>query len=179
MRSKLSSVDGASPLTAAPPAADAPSTGPALAGVVTGTCWFVDLVTGEPVDGTIVDGTFTVTAFRAWSEVLQVTGTLSGTCSGDDSTGATITQEVTTSVIATVAPAPGTALTLCLRIGAVDLERRELVVHTEEVLIAVTAESGPHHLLGNLIGAVGHALSGGASATHVADLLNHIATIAG
>jgi hypothetical protein len=179
MRSKLSPTTGASLLTAAPQAADPPSTGPALATAVTGACWFVDLMTGEPVDGTMVDGTFTVTGFRASSGLLQVTGTLTGSCTADDSTGPTFTQEGTTSVITTVAPAAGSCLTLCLRIGAVALDRRGLVLRTDEAMIAVTAESGPRHLLGNLIGAVGNALSSGAPAEHVADLLNHIVAISG
>jgi hypothetical protein len=179
MRSKLSPVNGALPLAPVPPAADAPSTRPALAGTVTGTCWFFDPMTGEPVVGTIVNGSFTVTEFRASGGALQVTGTLTGTCTADEATGPTFTQEITTTVTATVTRAPGACRTLRLLIGAIDIDRRGLVVHTRYIVVAVTAPSGSGNLLGNLLWAVGNSLSSGAPATHVAELLNQFLTISG
>jgi hypothetical protein len=179
MRSKLSPVNRALPLAPVPAAADAPSTRPALTGTVTGTCWFFDPMTGEPVVGTIPNGSFTVTEFRASGGALQVTGTLTATCTADDATGPTFTQEITTTVTVAVTRAPGASRTLRLLIGAIEIDRRGLVVHTGEVVVAVTAESGSGHLLGNLLWAVGNSLSSDAPATHVADLLNQFLTISG
>jgi hypothetical protein len=176
MRQKTRPLDG-DPILAAAPAAAARSTRPALAAAVIGTCWFTDLMTGQVVDGTIVDGCFTVTGFRASDGALQVTGTLTGTCTAAGGTGQSFAQETSTTVTPTVTGGPGACRTLLLHIGAIDLDQRRLVVRTKEVVIAVTAPTGPGHMLGNLLEAVGNSLSSDAPATHLADLLDPFLTI--
>ena len=70
-------MDGVRLVAGGAAAADEP-TSPALAGRVIGACRFVDPTSGQPVDGTIGNGAFTVTGFRVARGVLQVAGTLAG-----------------------------------------------------------------------------------------------------
>jgi hypothetical protein len=177
MRSKICPVSGASRLAPAPAAVEVPTEGPAVAGAVTGTCWFFDPMTCQPVDGTIVDGSLTVTGFLASDGVLHVTGTLTGTCTADDATGPAFTQEISTPVRVAVTSGPQTCRTLRLATGPIDVDRRELVVHTGAVVVSVSAQSGPGHLAGNLLETVGNSLSSDPSATHLAELLNHFLTV--
>jgi hypothetical protein len=179
MRSKLSPLNEARLLSPVPSPAEEPGTRPALEGTVTGTCWFFDPMTGQSVDGTIVNGGFTVTGFVASDADLQAMGTLTVTCATDDATGPTFTEQITTSVDVAVTCGPGTCRTLRLRTGGIDLDRRGIVVHTGEVVLAVTAQSGSGHLPGNLLWAVGNSLTSDARATHVADLLNHFLSLSG
>lgn len=175
MRSRLHRVDGA--LLAPAPPVGAPSTGPVLSGRVTGTCWFVDPATCQPVDGTVEQAVFTVTGFREAGGALEVTGTLTGTCTADCADGPVCSEVVTAPVAVVVTRAPGACWTLRVVVEGMDLDRRGLVVHTDEVVLGVTAPEGPGNLLGNLIAAVGAASRSATSTGHVADLLTLVASL--
>lgn len=112
-----------------------------------------------PVTGTFTDalggtGTFTGTytinrVVRDGSEMAAV-GTITGTAT--DSTGttvATVDQRLTMPLQAT-----GTCDILHLTLGPLDLNLLGLVVHLDQVVLDITAESGPGNLLGNLLCAV-------------------------
>jgi hypothetical protein len=177
MRPKLERVDGVRLVADEAAAADEPPS-PALAARVSGVCKFLEPTTGQPVDG-IVDGSLTVTEFRAPGGALQLAGTLAGTCTADEVTGSTFSQEIAIPVVTVVTRAPGSCRTLRVLVGPMDVDRPEFAVHTAELVIAVTATTGQGNLLGNLLGAIGNSLSSDAPASHVAELLNHVVALAG
>ena len=151
---------------------------PALAGRVIGASRFVDPQSGQPVDGTIGNGALTVTGFGVARGVLQVAGTLAGWCTADDATGPAFALEITVPADIGVLGAPGACRTLRIRIDPVDVDGPRFALHTVEVVVALTAPTGPGNLVGNLLVAIGNALDSGAPATHVADLLNHVVALA-
>jgi hypothetical protein len=165
-------------VAAAPAAVAAPPTA-GVAGPVTGTCSFVDQATHQTVNGTIVNGLFTVTRFSASGGTLYATGTLTGTCTAVNSLGQTVTQAINTTVTSPVTGATGSCRILHLEVGPIDLDLLGLVVHTDRIVLDITAQSGSGNLLGNLLCAVANALNGGAPATQLADLLNRILAILG
>ncbi len=164
-------------LTVAPAAAPATSPKLGLAAPVTGTCSFVDQATGQTVNGTIVNGLFTVTGFSASGGTLFVTGTLTGTCTAVNSLGQTVTRAINETVTTTVLTARGSCRILHLELGPIDLDVLGLVVHTNRIVLDVTAQSGPGNLLGNLLCAIANALNSGAPATQLANLLNQLLAI--
>jgi len=130
-----------------------------------------------PVSGTIANGggTFTGTlsniVFSNVNGVLTATGTLSGTLT--NAAGATI-GTVSNLAISVAATAAGTCQILNLTLGPLDLNLLGLMVHLNQVVLNITAQSGPGNLLGNLLCAVAHLLDSNASVTALANLLNSI-----
>jgi hypothetical protein len=59
-------------------------------------------------------------------------------------------------------------------IGPIDLNLLGLMVHTNQIVIDITAQAGPGNLLGNLLCAVAHLLDSNASGNALANLLNHL-----
>lgn len=162
-------------LTIAPgAAAQTPTAG--ISGTVSGTCSFVT-ATGESVTGTIVNGLFTVTGFTSSGGNLLANGTLTGTCSAVDSLGNTVTQAINLTTSSQVLQASGSCQILHLTLGPIDLNLLGLVVHTNQIVLDITAQSGSGNLLGNLLCGVANALNSGATASQLANLLNQILAI--
>ena len=165
-------------LTVAPASPAAPtSPSVTLGGTVTGTCSFVDATTGQTVNGTIVNGLFTVIGFSGSGRTLFVTGTLTGVCTATNSLGQTVTRAISETVTRAVVGGTGSCRILHLEIGPIHLDLLGLVVDTNRIVIDVTAQSGPGNLLGNLLCGIAHLLDAGAPAQQVANLLNRLLAI--
>ena len=72
----------------------------------------------------------------------------------------------------------GSCPVLHLDLGPLDLNLLGLKVHLNEVVLDITAQSGPGNLLGNLLCAIAHLLDGGSTAG-LAGLLNNLLTVLG
>ncbi len=164
-------------LTVTPAATPATAQTLGLAAPVTGTCSFLDTTTNQVVNGTIVNGLFTVKNFSASGGTLFVTGTLTGTCTAVNSLGQTVTKAINQTVTTAVIGARGSCRILHLELGPIHLDVLGLVVDTNRIVLDVTAQSGPGNLLGNLLCAIANALNSGAPATQLANLLNQLLAI--
>ena len=133
---------------------------------VTGT--FTDALGGT---GTF-DGQYTVDQFTSQGGSLAVVGTLTGTLT--DSLGnviGTVSQQVTMPVT----QADGTCQILHLELGPLDLDLLGLVVHLDQVVLDITAQSGPGNLLGNLLcGIAGLLDQGNTPLNQLVNLLNNL-----
>jgi hypothetical protein len=162
-------------LVAAPPGADA------LPLPVTGT--FIDAAGGTGQ----FEGTFYVTRFAAAGDQLVAKGLVSGTLTS--STGISlgsvmksVTIPVTNisavsaagKVSAMAVGAMATCDILHLELGPLDLDLLGLVVHLDQVVLDIDAESGGGNLLGNLLCAVTGLLDGVGALSQIAGLLNQI-----
>jgi hypothetical protein len=133
-------------------------------------------LTGTAADATgVVVGTVSsvlrITGFSNQNGQLVANGTLTSTIT-NAITGAT--QTVTQAISVPVGAAAGSCQILHLDLGPLDLNLLGLQVHLNEVVLDITAQSGPGNLLGNLLCAVAHLLDGGGSAGGLAGLLNTI-----
>ncbi len=132
-------------------------------------------VTGTITSGTAAGGTFTGSltniVFSNVNGTLMATGNLTGTLTS--ATG-TVLGTVTNQLVTFTAAATGTCQILNLTLGPLDLNLLGLMVHLNQVVLNITAQSGPGNLLGNLLCAVAHLLDSNASVTALANLLNHI-----
>jgi hypothetical protein len=133
-----------------------------------------------PVSGTIANaggtfaGTLNITRFAVQNRQLVAVGTITGTLT--DSAGAVI-GTVTAVPVALPVAATATCPILHLTLGPLDLNLLGLVVHLNQVVLNIDAQSGPGNLLGNLLCAVAHLLDGTAPAGGLAALLNGILAI--
>lgn len=73
--------------------------------------------------------------------------------------------------------ASGTCPILNLVLGPVDLNLLGLMVHLNQVVLTITAQSGPGNLLGNLLCTVANLLNGGTLLGALANLLNQILSL--
>jgi hypothetical protein len=129
-----------------------------------------------PVTGTVASGgTFTGTlsniVFSNVKGVLTATGNLSGTVT--NAAGQTI-GTVSNVLVSLTATAAGTCQVLNLTLGPLDLNLLGLMVHLNQVVLNITAQSGPGNLVGNLVCAIAHLLDSNASVTALANLLNQL-----
>lgn len=131
-------------------------------------------ITGTVAGGGTFTGSLTNIVFSNVNGVLTATGSLSGTLTTVNALGQTITQTVTNQIISLTATATGTCQILNLTLGPLDLNLLGLMVHLNQVVLNITAQSGPGNLLGNLLCAVAHLLDSNASVTALANLLNNI-----
>jgi len=76
-----------------------------------------------------------------------------------------------------VGQASGSCQILHLVLGPLDLNLLGLMVHLDQVVLDITAQSGPGNLLGNLLCAVAHLLDNTGNLTGLASLLNQILAI--
>jgi hypothetical protein len=146
---------------AAPPAAGTP-----LTATLTGTATDAS----GAVVGT-VNSVFDITSFSNQNGQLTANGTLTSTIT-NTATGAvqTVTQPLSAPITAN-----GTCQILHLDLGPLDLNLLGLKVHLNEVVLDITAQSGPGNLLGNLLCAVAHLLDNPAAPTSgLAGLLNNL-----
>ena len=153
------------------------SAGPALA-AKPGSAAVPLPATGSFAGGTF-DGTFTLNRFTKSGGALNAVGTLSGTLT---TTANTVVGTVTNVPVSLpVAPAAITATCdiLHLVLGPLDLNLLGLVVHLDQVVLDITAQSGPGARLGNLLCAVAHLLDGSAPLNPIVALLNQILQLLG
>jgi hypothetical protein len=127
----------------------------------------VSVSTADPT-GTFT-GTFDITQFIAQNGQVLAVGTLTGTVT-NLVTGAVTT--ISQAILAPLQAGAGSCSILHLEIGPIDLDLLGVVVHTDKIVIDVSAQSGPGNLLGNLLCGVAHVLDSNASATAIARLLN-------
>ena len=143
-----------------------PATGGSVTAPVTGTAT-------DPTAGLLnFAGTATITQFVFQNGVLQAVGTLSGTLT--DALGNVIGIVTNLPLALPLAGATGSCQILHLDLGPLDLNLLGLMVHLNEVVLDITAQSGSGNLLGNLLCAVAHLLDSNASGNALANLLNSI-----
>lgn len=123
-------------------------------------------------------GTFTPTSFSATKHSLSALGTLSGAFT-DPSTGAVVQTLAPTSITAPVRAGDPSCSILNLNLGPLDLNLLGLLVHLNQVVLTITAQSGAGNLLGNLLCTVANLLnnSGTGNMIPVSSLLNHILSL--
>jgi hypothetical protein len=138
-----------------------------------------------PVLGTFTDaaggtghfvGSLNIAQFTKVGAVINAVGTLTGTLT--DSLGnvlGTVNQALSIPVTAT----SGSCQILHLELGPLDLNLLGLMVHLNQVVLDITAQSGPGNLLGNLLCAVANLLNGNASLNAITQLLNQILGLLG
>jgi hypothetical protein len=128
-----------------------------------------------PISTTDPTGTFTgsldITQFIAQNGQLSAVGTLTGTVT-NLVTGAVTT--ISQAILAPLQATAGSCSILHLELGPIDLTLLGVVVHTDKIVVDISAQSGPGNLLGNLLCGVTNALNSNASATAIANLLNTI-----
>jgi hypothetical protein len=128
-------------------------------------------VTGTAVDGSTLTGVLSITDVIVQNGQLVAVGTLTATLT--DALGnviATVTQAVTVPL-----EVSGSCTILHLDIGPISLNVLGLQVTTNEIIIDVTAQSGPGQLVGNLVCAVSHLLDNPSTTLQgIASLLNAI-----
>ena len=124
-----------------------PGVGCTLTGTATGACT-VQLTGFQVVNGQL-------------AAVVQIVNTATGDVI------ATLTQVLQTP--------SGTCQILHLVIGPIDLNLLGLMVHTNQIVLDITAQAGPGNLLGNLLCAVAHLLDNPSGQLNgVAALLNNL-----
>lgn len=133
-----------------------------------------------PVSGTLAgissfEGVFTLTRVAVRDGELVALGTLTGTVT-NLITGAT---QAVSQAISLPLLLDGTCEILHLTLGPLDLDLLGLVVHLDQVVLEIDAESGPGNLLGNLLCAVAGLLDAGGPLSGLARLLNGILRILG
>lgn len=116
-------------------------------------------------------GTFTPTSTSAANGTLNVLGTLTGTLTNTVS-GAT--QAVSPTQITAPAAVGASCPVLNLTLGPLDLNLLGLLVHLNQVVLNITAQSGPGNLLGNLVCAVANLLNGAGTSTTLSGLLSQL-----
>ena len=128
-------------------------------------------VTGAIAGGGTFTGQLTNIVFSNVNGTLTATGNLTGTLK--NALGEVI-GTVDQVVSIAVTQVTGSCQILHLVLGPLDLNLLGLMVHLNQVVLDITAQSGPGNLLGNLLCAVAHLLDSNAAITALANLLNHI-----
>jgi hypothetical protein len=119
-------------------------------------------------------GTLNLNSVAVQNGQLVGVGTLSGVLTdlNGQPLGTVTNTPVTLPLLAT-----GTCDILHLTLGPLDLNLLGLRVQLSQVVLDITAQSGPGNLLGNLLCAVTHLLDGGGPLAAIANLLNNILAI--
>jgi hypothetical protein len=152
---------------------------------------------GVPISGTAtaadntvqtLSGTFTIQRFaRSQGQVIAVgtlVGTLTSTTPGTPVSVRTfVTQLAMPLQTGNSAATDVTALATCdilhLVLGPLDLNLLGLVVHLDQVVLDITAETGAGNLLGNLLCAITGLLDGGGALANLVTLLNSLLALLG
>ena len=113
-------------------------------------------IAGTPVGGGAVAGTFEITRFANQNGQIVALGTFTGTVTNAAGAVTTGTQSLALPVAIT-----GTCEILHLTLGPLDLNLLGLVVHLDQVVLTIDAQSGPGNLLGNLLCAIAGLLDPG------------------
>jgi hypothetical protein len=168
-------LSGAALMGAAVPASAAPApTAQQAASTPRATAPTTVPITGTTNGVTSFVGSFNLTQFANQNGQLMAVGNLVGTLT-DPVTG--LTQSVNQVVSLPVggnATTSGTCDILHLDLGPLNLDLLGLQVHLNEVVLDITAQSGPGNLLGNLLCSVAGLLDNGTGLNGLANLLNHL-----
>ena len=124
-------------------------------------------ITGTGPGGTFA-GTFTLNNFSVQNGQLAANGTLIGTLT--NTTTGVVTSIVQT-ISTTLVTVTGSCPILHLVIGPISLDLLGLQITTNQIVLDITAQSGPGNLLGNLLCSVANLLN---SPGPLANLLNQI-----
>lgn len=151
--------------------AQAPNRGAPVAIPITGTAT-------NPTTNAVLNlaGTFNLQRVAVQNGQLVGIGTLVATLT-DPATG--VVQNIVAGGIALPLAATGTCPILHLVLGPLDLNLLGLMVHLNQVVLDITAQSGPGNLLGNLLCAVANLLNSNGALTAIANLLNQILSALG
>lgn len=125
------------------------------------------------VTGTFT-GNLTINNFTAQNGQVLLNGVLNGTITN---AAGQIVRTVTNFPVQlplTGGTASGSCSILTLDLGPIHLDLLGLVVDTNAIHLAITAQQGPGNLLGNLLCGVAHLLDSNASANAVANVLNNV-----
>jgi hypothetical protein len=161
----LSACDKASTPTAPQSAPDESAVALRAGGSIT------QALTGSLLNGGTFAGALNITRFAVQNGQLVAIGTLTGTLK--NALG-TVLGTVTNLPVTIPVAATGTCEILHLDLGPLDLNLLGLMVHLNEVVLDISAQSGSGNLLGNLLCAVAHLLDGGSPLNGLAGLLNNI-----
>ncbi|GAA2203680.1 ABC transporter substrate-binding protein [Sinomonas flava] len=168
-------LSGAALMGAAVPASAAPTpTAQQAASTPRATAPTTVPITGTATDGvTTFAGTFDLTKFAVQNGQLMAVGTLTGTLT-NTVTGVVqnVSQQVSLPVLG--GTTSGTCDILHLDLGPLNLDLLGLQVHLNEVVLDITAQSGPGNLLGNLLCSVAGLLDNGTGLNGLATLLNQL-----
>src|SRR4051794_8742166 len=127
-------------------------------------------ITGTAPNGGAFTGNLTITQLTTQNGALAAVGTLTGTIT--DALGTvigTVNQAVTLPVAAA-----GSCQILHLTLGPLDLNLLGLMVHLNQVVLDIPAQSGPGNLLGTLLCGVAHLLDSNAGPGTLANVLNRL-----
>jgi hypothetical protein len=149
---------------------------PASSAATTKASGFTNIpVTGSFGTGGTFKGVLTITRFTRSNGQTLAVGKLSGTATR--ASGAIARSVVNQVVQIPLQQANGTCQILHLDIGPIDLNLLGLHVHINEIIIDITAESGPGNLLGNLLCAIAHLLDRPGGLTHALNVLVRLLNI--
>ena len=134
-----------------------------------------------PVDGTLADGTGDVTGTFTFQRFVQQSGDLAavGTFTGTVTDAAGIVSTGTQQITLPVTLVDASCRILHLELGPLDLDLLGLQVHLDQVVLDITAQSGPGNLLGNLLCAVAGLLDSNAPLDLLVNLLNQLLGLLG
>jgi len=143
--------------------------------------------TGTAADGTVqtLTGMFTIQRFARSHKQIVAVGTLVGTLTSatPGSVPRTVVTQVSMPLVNDAAAADVMALASCdilhLVLGPLDLNLLGLVIHLDQVVLDITAETGAGNLLGNLLCAITGLLNGGGPLASIAALLNSLLDLLG
>ena len=113
-------------------------------------------IAGTPVGGGTVAGTFEITRFADQNGQIVALGTFTGTVTNAAGVPTTGTQSLALPVAIS-----GTCEILHLTLGPLDLNLLGLMVHLDQVVLNIDAQTGPGNLLGNLLCAIAGLLDPG------------------
>jgi hypothetical protein len=116
-------------------------------------------------------GSLNITNFVAQNGAVSLVGTLTGTLT-NALTGVTTT--ITQDVVLPLLSATGSCTILHLVVGPIDLNLLGLMLHTDQIVVDLSAQAGPGNLLGNVLCGVSHLLDSNAAATAIANILNQV-----
>lgn len=169
-------LSGAALMGAAVPASAAPTpTAQQAASTPRATAPTTVPITGNITTGGTFSGLFNLTQFAVQNGQLVAVGSLSGTLT--DALGnviGTVTNVPVTLPVGGNATTSGTCDILHLDLGPLNLDLLGLQVHLNEVVLDITAQSGPGNLLGNLLCSVAGLLDNGTGLNGLATLLNQL-----
>jgi len=148
------------------------------------------VITGTGEAGTVFDGRFDIENFVQSGENILAIGELKGKLIYPDGRQREVHGDAAFPVsLSTTAPAsaaafqlPGSVPILHLVLGPLDLNLLGLHVELNQVVLDITAETGPGNLLGNLLAAIANLLNGPPAPsvlTQIVGLLNQILGLLG
>jgi hypothetical protein len=140
------------------------------------TGYSIPITATAPSGFTITDAAFNLTRFALQNGQLVAVGTLTGNLTNILTGVITPISQVITIPISV---AGTTCQILHLTLGPLDLNLLGLMIHLNQVVLNIDAQSGPGNLLGNLLCAVAGLLDSGGPLTGLVGLLNNILRLLG